>query len=120
MKKIISMVLVCVLLLGCVVALSSCAKTISGTYKADAGIASGTYQFKGNKVTITKEVFGFEKTYTATYEITGSEEEGYQITFTYAEGEEADDDLKGTLSFSEGKENDVTYIKIGGIKYVKQ
>ena len=114
MKKIISMTLVCALLLGCVFAFASCGKILNGTYVADATIASGTYEFKGNKVTITGEILGFEKTSEATYKITEVEDNKYEITFTYEDGKTE------TMSFSDGEENGVKYIKLGGIKYNKQ
>ena len=65
MKKVISMTLVCVLLLGCVFALASCGKTISGTYElALSEDNKTTYEFSGRKVTktVTAGLLGFSKT----------------------------------------------------------
>ena len=120
MKKIISMTLLCALLLGCVFALASCAKTLSGTYKRDGFIVDTTYEFKGNEVTIVNGLGSLSHTTKATYAIEENDEGAMTITFTYAEGETPDDDLKGTMSFSEGEEDGVKYIKINGVKYNKQ
>lgn len=121
MKKTISAVLVCVLLLGCVFALASCAKTLSGTYKRDGLIVDTTYEFKGNEVTIINGMGSFSHTTKATYSIEKNDDGTMSITFTYAEGETPDEDLKGTKSFEDGKkENGDKYIKIGGIEYIKQ
>ena len=122
MKKVISVLLVCVLLIGTVCALASCGgKTLSGTYKRDGLFVDTTYTFTKNEVTIKNSVGGavsFESK--ATYVIEEKEDGSFTITFTYAEGETPDDDLKGTQSFTEGKEGDVQYIKIGGVQYNKQ
>ncbi len=117
MKKIISAVLVCALLVGCVFALASCSKKLSGTYEADALVAGASYEFKGSKVTITAEVLGFEKSFEGKYEITENDDGDTVIIFTF----ENDDAEKydGEFSFSEGEEDGKKYIKIGGVKYVK-
>ncbi len=117
MKKIISILLACVMLCGCVFALASCGKKLSGTYKADAIVAGATYEFSGNKVTITAEVLSFEKSFEGTYEITENDKEETVIIFTF-ENDEAEK-YDGEFSFAEGKEGDTEYIKIGGIKYNK-
>ena len=121
MKKIVSAVLVCMLLVGCVFAVTSCGgKTLSGEYSSSiADLAGTTYKFSGSKVEITYEVFGFEKTIEGTYEITTDENEKSTITFTFEAGEEDADDYKGAHSFSEGTEDGKDYIKIDGIKYTK-
>ena len=120
MKKIISLVLVSVLLLGCVFSLASCAKTLSGTYKRDGLIVDTTYEFKGKEVTIVSGLGSLSHTTKATYVIEEKDDGTMTITFTYAEGETPDEDLKGTQSFSEGTENGVKYIKIGMTQYYKQ
>ena len=120
MKRIISAVLVCVLLVGCMFALASCGKTLSGKYSADAfGVAGTSYEFSGKKVDIKFTVLGFEKTVSGEYEIAENDDGELEITFTFASDEEDADDFKGTHSFSEGEEDGVKYIKIGGIKYKK-
>ena len=120
MKRIISALLVCVLLVGVVFALTSCGKTLSGKYELDALVGSKTYEFKGKDVTITYEVLGFEKSIKGEYSIDKNDEGNLEITFTFADDVEDADDYKGTFSFAEGKEGDVEYIKIGGAKYNKK
>ena len=92
MKKIISTILVCVLLLGCVFTLASCSKTVSGTYegKIDIGLASYavTYTFSGKKVTaVSKLTVGVVVSEEAkgTYEITENEDGTMEITFDFEE-----------------------------------
>ena len=121
MKKIVSTLLVCVLLIGCVLTLASCAKTLSGTYSASVGDLTGTtYVFDGKNVTVKYMVLTFEKIITGTYEITENEEGEAVIIFTFADGTDGADSYKGEHSFNEGVEDDVEYIKIDGVKYVKQ
>lgn len=119
MKKIICAALVCVLLVGCVFALTSCAKTLSGTYKAGSGVLGTTYAFDGNKVAVTFSLLGTETTINGTYEIKTNEEEKEVIIFTFDAEEEDAEDYAGEFSFVEGKEGDTAYIKIGGIQYNK-
>ena len=108
MKKIISVTLVCVMLLGCVFALASCGKTLSGKY--------GAFEFSGNDVTYTGALTG--GSYEGTYEI-GEDEDGKAIiTFTFAENSVAAI-WNGDHSFSEGEEDGVEYIKIDGVPYTK-
>jgi hypothetical protein len=121
MKRILSALLVCVLLVGCVFALASCGKTLSGTYSSGKVLGSGvSYTFKGNDVTVTYSIAGFEKSINGTYEITTNDEDQEVIIFTFGEGEENADDYAGEFAFAEGKEGDTEYIKIGGVKYNKQ
>ncbi|MBO5879148.1 MAG: hypothetical protein J6Q68_01165 [Clostridia bacterium] len=118
MKKIISSVLVCVLLLGCAFTLASCGKTLSGEYESTLGTT--TYAFSGKNVTVTYEIFGFTKTIEGTYEITVNDEEEEIIIFTFPSDAEDADDYAGEYSFVEGTEGDDEYIKIAGIKYTKK
>ena len=109
LTKIVALVLV--VALACV-ALASCGKKLSGTYKAEVVGTGATYTFKGSKVTITAKVFGFEKTFEGKYEIY-EEDDAEKIKFTF-EDEDAEQ-YSGSFSFSEGED----YIKIGGLKYTK-
>ena len=120
MKRIVSVLLVCVMLLGCVAALASCSKTLSGTYKREGIFTDTTYEFDGKNVTIVTALGSLSHTKEATYVIEKADDGTSTITFTYKEGETPDEDLKGTKSFSEGEEDGVKYIKIGGVKYIKQ
>ena len=122
MKKTISAVLVCVLLLGCVFALTSCGKVLNGTYEAKISDDNKTtYEFSMNKFTktTTAGLLGFTKTETieGKYEIKEIEENKFEITFTWeADGAEQTQ----TESFSELVENGVEKIKIGFVTYTKQ
>ena len=118
MKKIISTVLVCVLLLGCVFTLASCDKVITGSYKAGAT----TINFKLNKVEIVDEVEILGKvsstTYEAKYKVT--EEDGkYYITFTYEDGADKHLILNGKLALERGEKDGTKYVQIGIITYNK-
>ena len=117
MKKIVSLLLVCVLLVGCVFALVSCGKTLSGKYEAKVIGTGAAYEFKGNKVTITASVLGFEKSFDGTYEIKKNDEGVEVIVFTF-EDKDAEK-YSGEFAFVEGKEGDTSYIKIGGIQHNK-
>ncbi len=112
MKKIISTLLVCVLLLGCVMTLASCGKRLSGKYELTDGLY---YEFKGNEYTSVLEVPIIGKvTKNGTYEIKENNEGDLEIIFT-----EEGSDEPNAVSFSDGKDGDVEYIKIAGIKYTK-
>ena len=120
MKRIISTLLVCVLLLGCVLTLASCGKKLSGTYasKVEAAGQSAelSFTFKGKNVVIETKftVLGQVETKSqeATYSIDGDE-----ITFTY---EEDGEEKVETMTFEQGEKDGVKYIKIAGVQYDKQ
>ena len=120
MKRIVSALLVCVLLVSCMLTLASCGKTLSGTYKG-TGILSGTsYAFDGNKVTITVEIPLFDDlVLDGTYEITTNDDDKDVIIFTFGDDEEDAKDYSGEFSFAEGTEGDTKFIKIGGVQYNK-
>ena len=115
MKRIISTILVCVLLLGCVFTLASCGKRLSGTYVATQEIAGQSvqvsYTFKGDKFTaeMSATVMGVttSEKFEGTYEI-----EDDKITITY---EEDGKTVTTTSSFEKGKD----YIKVDGIQLDK-
>ena len=118
MKKLTSAILVCILLLSCVLVLASCSKTLSGKYEADAfGIAGASYEFRGNKVVMTAEIFGFEKDFEGTYEIKDNDEGKTVIVFTF--GDEDVAKYEGEFDFAQGTEDGKSYIKIGGVQYKK-
>lgn len=113
MKKILSAVLVCVLLVGCVFTLASCGG-LSGTYE-------GTLcdlKFKGDKVTV---IVG-EHELTGEYEIEKDDDGNKTISFDFVDEDEATEDqkavlkvidklLKGKVSFKEdGKKITIAYI----------
>lgn len=120
MKRVISTILVCVLLLGCVLSLASCGKMFSGTYQADIAIAKLTCEFKfGGKVTVTVDpLVGDTTSYEGKYEINKDTQE---ITFVF---ENADDNLitnyfHGTQKFSQGEKDGTKFIEIGGVTYTE-
>ena len=121
MKKLLSTILVCVLLLGSVFTLAGCVFSagpitmISGKYEADAKVAGLAYEFGPfGKVTVTAKVLGASVSFDGKYKV-DNKTDPYEITFTFE-----DDDAKaysGTFSFASGEEDGVKYVKIGGLKY---
>ena len=118
MKRIISTVLVCVLLFGCVCSFASCDRMVMGKYELDATFASVSYDFKLTKVVVTYELLGQETSVEGKYKIAENEDGELEITFTFENEEEAKE-YAGTFSFEKGKEGDTSYIKIGGVQYNK-
>ena len=128
MKKIISTLLVCVLLVGSLLALGSCSKTVSGTYEGEVELLfvkyTVSYKFSGNKVDISSAlssaIGSLDSTpVSATYQINETEEGDLTITFNYGDADEVDGAAEGgiALPFAEGIENGKKYISIAGIKY---
>ncbi len=117
MKKIISAVLVCILLVGSVFTLASC-NMVTGTYESGAT----KIEFSMGKVTITDEVEVLgsvvSKTYEAKYKIEENDDGKMQITFTYEEGADKHLVLNGTKTFSKGDDG-TKYVQIGLVKYTK-
>lgn len=115
MKKTLSALLVCVLLVGTLLSLVSCGIMLSGKYELKITDDNHVvYEFSGKKVTKTKTsgMFGYSKSETVEgkYEINEVEEGKFQITFTW----ETEEDNIETLDFSQGEENGTKYIKLGG------
>lgn len=116
MKRILSVFLACVLLVGCVFALASCGNKPSGAYEGKLEIlgqsSTVTYDFGGSKVEITTKttILGTVNTESeeCKYEINETDD-GLEITFTY------EDDETATFTYEKGDD----YIKIGGIQYNK-
>lgn len=104
MKKTISAVLVCALLVCTLLSLVSCGKMFMGTYKYEGLTQNITYEFKlGGKVVRTIDpILGDNIVDEGEYEINSDASE---ITLTFG-------DESSTHSFVEGKEGDVKYIKI--------
>ena len=125
MKKIVSTLLICVLLVGALFSLAACGeKTLSGKYENKVEIAGVTvsrtvYEFdKDKNVSITYTV-GVEFTIRGTYSITEGDDGVTTITFTFPAGQEGAEDFKGEHILVEGSEGDVDYIKIDGVQYKK-
>lgn len=125
MKKTISTILVCVLLVGSLLTLASCevAGFVFGTYsRTDTFVVdiTTTYEFsltEVTKTTVTDNLIGSGQsttTETMKYKV-GENDEGEKIiAFTV----ETDDGSKTTeYSFNSGKDDGGSYIEIGGTRY---
>lgn len=89
MKKFLSAILVCVLLVGTMLSLVSCGNSLSGTYE---GLLFDL-KFKGSKVTI---ILADEEVLTGTYEI--EEEDGKKtISFDFVDEDDATEEQKKVL-----------------------
>ncbi len=117
MKKTLSLILVCVLLLGTVITLVSCGKTISGTYS----LGDVSYKFSGSNYTKTTKIAdilgGGTKVEEGKYEIRETDDGGLEISFFTKDTEDAN---KLWVSFAEGKENGKKYIRMGLLTYTKE
>lgn len=118
MKKIISTVLVCLLLVGSLLTLASCGKMITGKYEYDGLLRDKTIEFgMFGKVTLTvdPELSDKEYVYEGKYELN---EAGDKITLTF---EDADaEEFCGTFDFEQvSSSTDGDYIRIGIEKYEK-
>lgn len=111
MKKTVSTLLVCVLLVGCLLTLVSCGKSITGSYEAETILGDVTYKFElGGKVTKTTDpLIGKNETVEGEYKFNDA---GDEITLTF-NGESS------THSYVEGEEGGVKYIKLDLVKYTK-
>lgn len=119
MKRIISIALVCVLLVGAALSLASCGKVLSGKYSLEAfGLETVAFNFSGNRVSLVL-LSQEDDAISGTYEIKENEKGNTVIVFDFGGDEEADE-YEGELSFSEGEEDGVKYIKIAGVKYNKK
>ena len=125
MKKTISTILVCVLLVGSLLTLASCevAGFVFGTYsRTDTIIVdiTTTYEFsltEVTKTTTTDNLIGSGQsttTETMKYKVGENDKGEKVIAFTV----ETDDGSKTTeLSFNSGKDDGGSYIEIGGVRY---
>ena len=123
MKRSVRILAVALALLMVTFVFASCGKTIKGTYEAeiDGGLLgkyTATYEFSGNKVTVTRKTTNLlqqveTKTYNGTYEITENDDGTMEITFSF--GEETDVLKNGTVTFEQGD----GFIKLAGVKYEK-
>ncbi len=125
MKKTISTILVCVLLVGSLLSLASCevAGFVFGTYSRTDKIivdVTTTYEFSLTEVTktvTTENLIGDGKnttTETMKYKVGENDEGEKVIAFTV----ETDDGSKTTeYSFNSGKDDGGSYIEIAGTRY---
>lgn len=114
MKKFLSAILVCVLLVGTIFTLVSCGNSLSGTYE---GLLFDL-KFKGSKVTI---IIKDEEVLTGTYEIEEKDDKK-TISFDFVDEDDATEDEKKVLKIIDGIldadllfEEDGDTIKIGKI-----
>ena len=110
MKKILSLVLV----LSLVFVLVSCGKKLSGTYVNEGLLADITYEFDGNKVTITIGTVLGDVPYSGKYKIKKDKDGALQITFMFEDKNVAD--YSKTYTFEETE----TGFKLNGIPYTKK
>lgn len=124
MKKTISTILVCVLLVGTLLSLASCevAGFVFGKYEKTTSILGTetveTYDFSLTEVTKTTviKVGSLSNTTEETYKYkVGKNDDGERIiSFTI----ETDNGSNTTnFSFNSGSDNDGSYIEIGGSRY---
>lgn len=111
MKKTVSAVLVCVMLMCTLFALTSCGKMFSGKYEAETMLGDVTYEFEvgGKVIKTTEPLLGKNQTVEGEYEFN---KDGDEVTLTF-------DGESETFDFVEGEEGGVKYIKLDGVKYNK-
>lgn len=111
MKKTVSAILVCVLLVCSLLTLVSCGKSITGTFESETALGDTSYKFEvGGKVTrTTNPLIGKAETVEGEYKFN---DDGNKITLTFNEE-------SNTYDYSEGEEDGVEYIKLDGWKYTK-
>ena len=114
MKKTVSNILVCMLLVCSILALSSCTMLISlgqltGKYQGDIVVAKITYEFElfGKVTKITDPFIGDVTVEVGEYKIS---DDGTKITLTF-------NDEAETFDFVTGEEGGIKYIKLNGFKY---
>ena len=110
MKKVLALLLA----LSLIFVLVSCNKKLSGTYVNDGLVSDITYEFKGNKVTVTDSTILGDVTYSGKYKITKNKDKGLQIQFIF-EDEHAEVYNK-TCTFEETEDG----FKLNGLPYVKK
>ena len=120
MKNTIRIMAVVMALLMVAVVLVACGKTLSGTYSAEILGTGKTFEFSGNKVSVTYKVIGFTSDpIEGTYKI-----EDDKITFDFVDESKAENqglkDFLAGLESSQSFEEGDGYIKIGGVKYEKK
>ena len=114
MKKILSLVLALAFLATLCLTLASCGKKLSGTYVNNGFMGDITYEFNGNKVTITVGTILGDVPYSGKYKITKDKEKGMQITFTFEDSNASE--YNKTYTFEETEDG----IKLNGLLYKKQ
>ena len=119
MKKFLSLVLAFAVITAMCLTLASCGKKISGTYVNEGPLSTITYEFKGNKVTVTDTVTlgtsNFDISYSGKYEIAKDKDSGdLKITFTFEEEDAVN--YNKTCTFEETDNG----IKLNGLLFTKK
>ena len=119
MKKILSLVLALAVLTTACLTLASCGKKLSGTYVNEGPLSTITYEFEGNKVTLTDTVHigasTHDITYSGEYKIVKDKESGdLKITFTFNDNNAVN--YNKTCTFEETDNG----IKLNGLLYEKK
>ena len=91
MKKVLSAIVACAILVGALFTLVSCGGPLSGTYEGDLF----DLKFSGNDVTVSFEKI--ETTIKGTYEIKEKDDDSKTITFDFIKNE---DDKEQTTAFA--------------------
>ena len=120
MKKILSSLLACMLVIACILSLASCVLSagpitmISGKYEGNLLVAECTYEFSPfGGVTLTVDpIIGNSATYEGKYKVNSDTKE---ITLTFDDDDA--DIYEGTSDFSYGDDEGVEYIEIGLVRY---
>jgi hypothetical protein len=117
MKKFLSLVLALAILATVCFTLASCSKKLSGTYVNKGPLSDVTYEFKGNKVTVTDTVTigdsTFDFSYSGKYKFAKDDSGNLNITFTF---DDSDADRFNKTCVFEEIDGD---IKLNGIIYTK-
>lgn len=115
MKKIISLILACVLLIGCMFSLASCSAFLVGTYENKGLLTTTTIEFKLDG-TVTYTVGSISLV--GEYDIEKNDNGDLEIELDF-EDDSVADFIDGEYSFAKGKENGKAYIEIAGVRYDK-
>ncbi len=118
MKRIVSTLLVCIFIVGCMAVLASCGgKTLDGNYSSESGATNIYFSGDNAVILISVNISGYTNSaaYEAKYEISGG-----KIKFTYEDGKDRYSVFDGEYSFESAEENGKEYIKINGVTYNKK
>jgi uncharacterized lipoprotein YehR (DUF1307 family) len=117
MKKVLSLILALAVLATMCLTFASCGKKLSGTYSNKGPLSDITYEFKGNKVTVTDTVTigesTFDFSYSGKYKITKEESGTLKIAFTFEDSDAERFNKTCILEEIDGG------IKLNGLTYTK-
>lgn len=115
MKKTISLILACMLLVGCVLSLASCSAFLVGTYENKGLLTTTTVEFKLDG-TVIYSIGSISLV--GEYEL-DKNDKGEPVIELDFEDDSVADLIDGEFSFAKGKENGTAYIEIAGVRYNK-